>query len=144
MKEEISNLKLNCTNPKEINPMSPITNKIIDTNESKPRMNMGRTTIGFFNSDSKKRDMTANNDSFCKTKIQNSFQGTTNNFNTTNGFNKEIKIRSSYDKNNLKREMKRFKTYDEPVIERNFNPETLKKLTGCRDLSKVKFFSIRD
>lgn len=116
--------------------------KNADKTVQKQKIVMGQTAGNFF----KKEKMSATSDSFFGStrNQQNSFYGTASNFNTTNGFNKEIKFRSTLDKNNLKREMKRFKTYEEPVIERNFNPETLKKLTGCRDLLKVKFFSIRD
>jgi len=58
---------------------------------------------------------------------------------TMSNFNKDIKIRT-VDKDVRKemKEMKRFKTLEEPKMETGFNAETLKRLSGCRDLAKVK------
>jgi hypothetical protein len=123
-KHEIQSSKLNSASAK----FNSATNSI----------KMGKTTDSFFKP-SKTNDSffkaTNSNDSFCRTSA---------NFNTTlTGFKQDIKIRS-LDTSNIKKDMMRFKNLDEPVIEQNLNPEALKTLTGFRDLSKVKFFSVRD
>jgi len=64
-----------------------------DKTVQKQKIVMGQTTGNFF----KREKMSATSDSFFGStrNQQNSFYGTASNFNTTNGFNKEIKFRST-------------------------------------------------
>jgi len=55
---------------------------------------------------------------------------------------KDIKIRTVDP--HLKRELNRFKQQEEPTQDHELNAESLKKLTGFRDLGKVNYFALRD